>query len=283
MATFFGTPGDDNRTGTAQGDNMVGFAGNDTLTGLGGEDTLSGGDGNDILIGGAGGDTLDGGLGSDFLDGGSLDGVDTADYRSIKTSGVFLDLAKGTAKHGTDTDTLVQIENVQGTNTGDTLTGDGKANRLLGNGGADFINGGGGNDSIDGGTSKDFIDGGSGADKISGGGGNDDLTGGSGADTFQFFFLKDVGVGASGRDSISDLEKGVDKIDVSVLDANAALAGNQAFSFIGTSEFSNEGQVRAFATNFGQLIQFNTTGDSVAEFEIFVKTPLSISASDFFL
>jgi hypothetical protein len=26
MATFFGTPGDDNRTGTAQGDNMVGLA-----------------------------------------------------------------------------------------------------------------------------------------------------------------------------------------------------------------------------------------------------------------
>jgi Ca2+-binding RTX toxin-like protein len=283
MATFFGTPGDDNRTGTAQGDNMVGLAGNDTLNGLGGEDTLSGGDGNDILIGGAGGDTLDGGLGSDFLDGGSLNGVDTADYRSLKTSGVFLDLAKGTAKHATGTDTLVQIENVQGTNTGDTITGDGKANRLLGDGGADFINGGGGNDSIDGGTSKDFIDGGSGADKISGGEGNDDLTGGSGADTFQFFFLKDVGVGASGRDSISDLEKGADKIDVSVLDANAALAGNQAFSFISTSEFSNEGQVRAFATNFGQLIQFNTTGDSVAEFEIFVKTPLSISASDFFL
>jgi Ca2+-binding RTX toxin-like protein len=235
------------------------------------------------MIGGAGGDTLDGGLGSDFLDGGSLDGVDTADYRSLKTSGVVLDLAKGTAKHGTDTDTLVQIENVQGTNTGDTLTGDGKANRLLGNGGADFINGGGGNDSIDGGTSKDFIDGGSGADKISGGEGNDDLTGGSGADTFQFFFLKDVGVGASGRDSISDLEKGLDKIDVSVLDANAALAGNQAFSFIGTSQFSNEGQVRAVAANFGQLLQFNTTGDGVAEFEIFVETPLQISGSDLIL
>ena len=71
--------------------------------------------------------------------------------------------------------------------------------------------------------------------------------------------------------------------NLELLDANAALAGNQAFSFIGTSEFSNEGQVRAFATNFGQLIQFNTTGDSVAEFEIFVETPLSISASDFFL
>jgi Ca2+-binding RTX toxin-like protein len=255
----------------------------DTIRGFGGDDFLFGGGGNDFLFGGDGGDTLDGGIGSDFLDGGSLNGVDTADYRSLNTGGVFLDLAKGTAKHGTDTDTLIQIENVQGTNTGDTITGDGKANRLQGNGGTDFINGSGGNDGIDGGASKDFIDGGSGADKISGGEGGDDLTGGTGADTFQFFFLKDVGVGASGRDSISDLERGVDKIDVSVLDANAALSGNQAFSFIGTSQFSDEGQVRAFAANFGQVIQFNTTGDSVAEFEIFVETPLSILSSAFVL
>jgi Ca2+-binding RTX toxin-like protein len=269
--------------GTDRGETLSGTSSADTIKAFDGDDFLSGGGGNDTLLGGDGGDTLDGGIGSDFLDGGSLDGVDTADYRSIKTSGVFLDLAKGTAKHGTDTDTLIQIENVQGTDTGDTLTGDGKANRLLGNGGTDFINGGGGNDSIDGGASKDFIDGGSGADKISGGEGNDDLTGGSGADTFQFFFLKDVGVGASGRDSISDLEKGLDKIDVSVLDANAALAGNQAFSFIGTSQFSNEGQVRAVAANFGQLLQFNTTGDGVAEFEIFVETPLQISGSDLIL
>jgi Ca2+-binding RTX toxin-like protein len=269
--------------GTDRGETLSGTSSADTIKAFDGDDFLSGGGGNDTLLGGDGGDTLDGGIGSDFLDGGSLDGVDTADYRSIKTSGVFLDLAKGTAKHGTDTDSLVQIENVQGTDTGDTLTGDGKANRLLGNGGTVFINGGGGNDSIDGGASKDFIDGGSGADKISGGEGNDDLTGGSGADTFQFFFLKDVGVGASGRDSISDLEKGLDKIDVSVLDANAALAGNQAFSFISTSQFSNEGQVRAVAANFGQLLQFNTTGDGVAEFEIFVETPPQISASDLIL
>jgi hypothetical protein len=70
---------------------------------------------------------------------------------------------------------------------------------------------------------------------------------------------------------------------VSVLDANAELAGNQAFAFIGTKEFSNEGQVRAIAANSGQLIQFNISGDSVAEFEISVQTPLQISSSDFIL
>jgi hypothetical protein len=49
------------------------------------------------------------------------------------------------------------------------------------------------------------------------------------------------------------------------------------------SQFSNEGQVRAVAANFGQLLQFNTTGDGVAEFEIFVEAPLQISASDLIL
>jgi hypothetical protein len=39
MATFFGTPGDDNRTGTAQGDNMVGLEAVRRLT-AGGSATL---------------------------------------------------------------------------------------------------------------------------------------------------------------------------------------------------------------------------------------------------
>jgi Ca2+-binding RTX toxin-like protein len=117
--------------GTDRGETLSGTSSADTIKAFDGDDFLSGGGGNDTLLGGDGGDTLDGGIGSDFLDGGSLDGVDTADYRSIKTSGVFLDLAKGTAKHGTDTDSLVQIENVQGTDTGDTLTGDGLWHRHI--------------------------------------------------------------------------------------------------------------------------------------------------------
>ncbi|WP_207485172.1 calcium-binding protein [Arenibaculum pallidiluteum] len=271
--------------GSNRSETLAGTSGADTIRGLRGDDVLSGGGGNDTLLGGEDGDILDGGIGSDILDGGSIldQGVDTADYRSIKSNGVTVDLVKGTANDGTGTDTLIEIENVQGTNLTDTITGDGENNFLIGNGGVDFLNGGGGGDIIMGGINKDFINGGSGADKIAGGEGGDNLTGGSGADTFQFSFLKDVGVGASGRDVITDLEKGLDKIDVSVLDANAALSGNQAFSFIGTKGFSDEGQVRAIAQNNGQLIQFNTTGDGAAEFEIFVETPLSISGSDFFL
>ena len=47
--------------------------------------------------------------------GSSDEGVDSADYRSFKTNGVTVDLAKGTANDGTGTDTLIEIENVKGT------------------------------------------------------------------------------------------------------------------------------------------------------------------------
>ena len=36
----------------------------------------------------------------------------------------------------------------------------------------------------------------------------------------------------------------VDIIDLSALDANAGIGGNQAFSFIGTAAFSGAGQLR---------------------------------------
>jgi Ca2+-binding RTX toxin-like protein len=282
MAAFFGTPGDDNLIGAERGDNMVGFAGNDTLTGLGGEDTLFGGDGNDTLRGGDGGDVLDGGAGSDILDGGTGGfGVDTADYRSF-SNGVNVNLVTGKANDGSGTDTLISIEDVQGTDFGDEIIGDQASNFLHGNGGADFISANGGNDIISGGAGNDRILGGSGADKISGGAGADTLTGGSEADTFQFLFLSEVGVGA-GRDVIKDFEKGLDKINVSTLDADTSVSGNQAFSFVASNAFSDEGQIRATPLNGGALVQFNTSGTSGAEFEIFLEDPVQLSAVDFIL
>ena len=273
MAAFFGTPGDDNLIGAERGDNMVGFAGNDTLTGLGGEDTLFGGDGGDLLDGGAGSDILDGGTGG-F-------GVDTADYRSF-SNGVNVNLVTGKANDGSGTDTLISIEDVQGTDFVDEIIGDQASNFLHGNGGADFISANGGDDIISGGAGNDRILGGSGADKISGGAGADTLTGGSEADTFQFLFLSEVGVGA-GRDVIRDFEKGLDKINVSTLDADTSVSGNQTFSFVGSNAFSDEGQIRATPLNGGALVQFNTSGTSGAEFEIFLEDPVQLSAVDFIL
>jgi len=116
--------------------NGTGNAANNTLTGNTANNTLNGGDGNDTLSGGAGNDSLIGGNGNDFA------------YYYSSTASVTVNLATGTASDGLGgTDTLSQIENVQGSNTaGDNLTGNTGVNVLYGYGGADILTGGGGND-----------------------------------------------------------------------------------------------------------------------------------------
>jgi peptidyl-prolyl cis-trans isomerase A (cyclophilin A) len=81
-----------------------------------GDDYLNGGKGTDSLDGGIGNDTLIGALGTDLLIGG--DGIDTADY-SGSTDGVLVNLALAGAQQvslATGLDTLVQIENLIGSN-----------------------------------------------------------------------------------------------------------------------------------------------------------------------
>src|SRR5262245_24813170 len=76
------------------------------------------------------------------------------------------------------------------------------------------------------------------------------MTGGAGKDMFVFKATNESNVGLGNSDLISDFEgDGAavgDTIDLSVLDANAGVTGNQAFSFIGTSGFTAAGQVRYF-------------------------------------
>ena len=116
--------------------NGTGNVANNSLTGNAANNTLDGGDGNDTLNGGAGNDTLIGGNGNDLA------------YYYSSTASVTVNLVTGTASDGLGgTDTLSQIENVQGSNTaGDNLTGSTGVNVLYGYGGADILTGGGGND-----------------------------------------------------------------------------------------------------------------------------------------
>jgi Ca2+-binding RTX toxin-like protein len=268
--------------GTDRSETLVGTNGSDTINALGGDDALFGKAGNDTLKGGDSGDELDGGADSDILDGGTGNGVDTADYRSFN-NGVSVNLLTGKAEDGTGTDTLISIENVDSTSFGDTIIGDQVGNFLTSHGGADFISGNGGTDTILAGDGNDTVLGGSGFDKIDGGLGADTLTGGSEVDHFIYFSASDSPVGNGGRDTITDFEKGIDKINVSLIDANPAVSGNQAFSFIGNGSFSDEGQIRTVGLNGGTLVQFNTSGNTVADFEIFLDDPVQMSASDFFL
>lgn len=174
-------------------ENLTGSDFNDTLTGDGffnilnggaGSDTLNGQDGDDTLLGGAGDDVLDGGMGSDLLDGGA--DIDTADYGESIGS-VAADLVTGTADDGTGgTDTLIDIENLAGSQQGDALSGDSGVNRIEGRGGNDTLDGREGDDVLDGGDGADTVYGGAGDDDIEGGNGDDVLFGGTGGDDSGF-------------------------------------------------------------------------------------------------
>ncbi|MBU1336438.1 MAG: M10 family metallopeptidase C-terminal domain-containing protein [Alphaproteobacteria bacterium] len=165
----------------------------------------------------------------------------------------------------------------QGTNAADNITGTNAANVLDGKGGNDTINGMGGNDTINGMGGNDTITGGSGYDV---------LTGGAGNDAFVFGNSADIGSRAGARDVITDFVQGQDKIDLSAIDANSNLTGNQDFSFIAGDDASftrKPGELawHTEAANGRTVIQGDTNGDGVHDFEIELKGLINLKASDF--
>ncbi len=205
-----------NLTGSHFADVLTGSDGANVLSGGGGADVLNGGGGNDTLLGGDGADTLDGGAGNDVLNGG--DGQNTASYADA-TAGVTVTLGVHGAQdtHGAGLDTLIQVQNLTGSDFNDTLTGDDGANVLTGGKGDDVLAGGGGNDTLVGGDGNDTLAGGAGSDTLTGGGGND---------TFVFTQARDSM--REHPDLITDFTAG-DKIDLHAIDANTGMLEDQEF------------------------------------------------------
>jgi uncharacterized delta-60 repeat protein len=115
---------------------------------------LKGNSGANSLFGNGGDDLLEGGSGDDALNGGT--GSDTASYFSA-TGSVTVSLAITVAQTtgGAGRDTLSGIENLIGSAFGDTLSGDGSANKIDGGSGNDTLTGGAGNDTMQGGDGSD--------------------------------------------------------------------------------------------------------------------------------
>lgn len=133
-----------------------------------------------------------------------------------------------------------------------SATGNGLANEIYGNDGANVLSGLGGDDRIFGGAGNDVLIGGAGDDRLAGQDGDDVLIGGAGADRlygdagadrFVFQNVTDSPVGA--RDTIVGFSAAQgDHIDLSQIDANMLLPGDQSFTFIGSGAFSAAGQLR---------------------------------------
>lgn len=128
-------------------DSISSLAGNDTIYGGIGADNITAGDGNDWLAGEAGADTLDGGNGSDYA------------YYGASTAAVTVNLTTNVNTGGdAQGDSLLNIENVSGSNFSDTVTGDVNANIISAADGNDTLAGGAGADTLDGGNGVDTAD-----------------------------------------------------------------------------------------------------------------------------
>jgi Ca2+-binding RTX toxin-like protein len=136
-----------------------------------------------------------------------------------------------------------------------------------------------------GGGGHDTLFGGDGNDLILGGGGADGLTGGAGADTFRYDAASDSSGGLP--DLIGDFQTGVDKIDLSRIDANTHADGNQAFSWIGSNAFSgagaaSAGQLRVYQSNGQQRLEGDTNGDGLPDLVIVLQVGTApVAAGDF--
>ncbi len=264
---------------------LYGNDGNDTLVGNAGDDTLYGGNGIDVLRGGDGNDVLDGGAGADSMSGGNGDDL----YYIDSVADVIGESAGG----GTNDRALVSVNNYvlareveTATLTGTdnfALTGNVSANTLNGNSGNNLIRGGDGNDTILGNDGNDtlfgdagadLLRGGNGTDILNGGLGSDQLQGGAGADIFRFTSVADLGLTGATTDRVLDFTAAQgDRIDLSAIDANVNVAGDQAFSFIGSAALSGTaGELRVQASGTNQLVYGDVNGDGIADFLI-VVTP----------
>lgn len=254
-------------------ENLLGSAFDDLLTGNDGTNVLAGLEGNDTLKGGGGADTLDGGSGSD-----------TASYFGADT-GVFVDIALGRGFDGdAEGDVLISIENLEGSSFGDGFLGDALANVLLGRGGNDVLDGRGGADTLNGGDGADDLRGGNGADILFGGADADQLTGGNGADTFRWVSTADTGTTFATADFVSDFERSEgDLLDLSSIDADVTVEGNQSFEFTGREAFTAPGQVRWFTQDNRTFIVLNTDTDFSREMIIEVAGLPFVEADWFIL
>jgi hypothetical protein len=238
--------------------NINALQGDDVITTAGGHDTVCGGAGNDVISTGAnddtityagtgnGADTVDGGDGNDAIDGGA--GFDT-----IQASA-----ANATLNWGS----IANVEAISGGGfAGVKILGSAAANVM------DFSN-------I---ALSDIA-------TINGAGGGDTITGSAGADVFGYAAVADSRA-STGIDVINGFQDGIDRIDLSAIDASTKAAGNQAFTFIGSGGFTGvAGQLRVDTGVAGTTdILADVNGDRLADLTIHLTGTHALTSGDFIL
>jgi serralysin len=195
-------------------------------------------------------------------------GVDTLDF-SGWSSNSRIDLASGASSDGGG-----QTFNVQ-------IAFGAQIERAIGGSGDDILSGN---------ESSNSLRGGGGNDILAGGLGNDRVEGGDGADIFVFastYHSSGYLIRSDGKkflpDVLTDFTSGIDKIDLSAIDADLGTAENEAFAFIGTGVFTHQaGQLRYEVLDGRAHIFADTDGNGRADLEI-IANSTQILATDFIL
>jgi Ca2+-binding RTX toxin-like protein len=224
-------------------ENLTLAAGVTALNGTGNAlvNTIIGNSGANILNGMGGADKMTGGAGNDTYY------VDSAlDVVTELAGGGTLDHVKASVSY-----VLAAAANIEFLET---------ANALL----ATAVN-------LTGNALGNTITGNKGANIITGGLGHDDMTGGLGRDVFDFNLITETTKVATTRDFITDFTHLTDRIDLSTIDANTKVAGNQAFSFLaakGAAFTGVAGQLHYIAQGANTIVEGDIDGNKVADFQI---------------
>ena len=224
--------------------------------------TLYGGPGNDVVYGGAKKDTLYGGTtGDDYVvahgHGSQLYGRNGSDALVAGPGARDVLIVGGDGDDNASVTITVRDQNRHPFTVQAGLYGSPGDDRIFGNDGDDLLIGGDG---------RDILHGGDGHDVMIGGLGPDDQLGGNGNDIFRFLAVEDSFHGSKHRDFISDFDpREHDRIDVSGIDANELLAGDQAFKFIGTHKFHDRAGELRFSND---VLRGDTDGDGRTDFEV---------------
>ena len=289
-----GGDGNDQLFGEAEADRLVGGSGDDILDGGAGADTMNGGAGVDryyvdnagdrvleavgggvdrvytsvsfnaggqdieqvyvsgsvaanvagnaldnLLVGNAANNYLNGGAGADDMRGGAGNdtyGVENTGDRVTEAAGGGTDTVRSAITYtlGANVENLTLVGSVQVNGIGNEL-----ANVLIG-------------------SSRSNV--------LIGMGGRDVMTGGGGADRFDFRAVSDSTFAA--YDRITDLEA-QDVINLSAIDANANVAGNQAFALVSAFTGAGGQMTRTYsAANDFTILTMDVNGDRVGDMRI---------------
>ncbi|MCX7077556.1 MAG: M10 family metallopeptidase C-terminal domain-containing protein [Methylococcales bacterium] len=166
---------------------------------------------------------------------------------------------------------ILIASNKSATAGNDALTGTANKDKLLGLAG---------NDTLDGALGDDILDGGVGNDVLIGGAGRDKLTGGAGADTFKFASANESTFW--NMDTITDFKRAQgDKIDLSAIDSNANVAGDQGFKLV--SAFSADATGQLYFDAKTHILYGSIDADSAPEFAITLNGVNTLLPADFVL